>query len=171
MLKVRFKFDGKRVTLKGFGLKPTQMLQLGRAGLASVKGRVARGIGLEDSPMAPLKRYRRIVRKNGSVLNLGPERGYPGRKIRDGKKPIRDLNFTGAMLDNLSVRSASDKDVRIGFTTKLARQKALANQQREPWLGWSTADAETVQKKAQQVFKSPVQQYFNELKRRFRKAA
>lgn len=171
MLKVRFKFDGKRVTLKGFGTRPAQMLQLGRAGLLSVKGRVARGVGLEDSPMKPLKRYRRIVRRDGSALNLGPDRGYLGRKIKAGKKPIRDLNFTGAMLDNLSVRSASQNDVRIGFTTKIARQKALANQQREPWLGWSTSDADTVTKKAQQVFKNSVSQYFNELKQRFRRAA
>lgn len=171
MFKTRIKFDGKRVTLKEFGVKPLQMLQLGRAGLAAVKGRVAQGVGLEDGPMKPLKQYRRLARADKRVVVIGPERGYPGYKRKLGKKPIRDLNLTGAMLDNLSVRSATANEVRIGFTTKLARQKALANQQREPWLGWSKSDTEKVAEKAQQVFKNSVSQYFREVKSRFRKAA
>jgi hypothetical protein len=171
VFKTRIKFDGKKVTLKAFGVRPLQMLQLGRAGLAHVKQRVAQGVGLEDSPMRPLKQYRRIVGRSGKVVNLGPVRGYPGRKLKAGKRDIRDLNFTGAMLENLSVRNASENEVRIGFTTKLARQKALANQQREPWLGWSASDSKAVVDKAQQVFKNSVQQYFKEAKRQFRRAA
>lgn len=172
MFKLRIQYEGRRVTIKSFGIRPLQMLRLGSFGLKQVKARVAQGIGLDDAPMPPLKRawVRRGVK--GKYVIIAGARGYFARKLRRGGKPIRDLRFTGAMLDNLSVRSATANEVRIGFTTKLAREKALANQRIAPWLGWSDTDAPAVQERARLVLRQEIQSvYFPELKRRFRRAA
>ena len=155
MISVRIKFQGRKVRIKGFGIRPLQMLRLGGIGLASVKERVARGLNIDDQAMPPLKRSY-AVRKN--------------REIGGGRQ-IRDLRLTGSMLNNLTVRSATENSVRIALTRQADRQKALRNQQISPWLGWSPSDIQAVEEAARRVFQTEAAAYFREIKRRFRRAA
>lgn len=170
MIGFKIKFNGKKVRIKEYGIKPLQMLRIGQAGLDHLKKRVSFGIGLDDTAMPPLKIGRTFKLKDGRIQKVGAERGYIGYKKKHGGKAIRDLRLTGAMLDNLSVRSATANQVRIGFTTKLARQKAASNQRIAPWLGWSDSDIEQgIVPKAKQLFKADVSNYFQQVKRSFRK--
>lgn len=149
MISLRIKFQGRKVRIKGFGIRPLKMLQLGAAALAIVKARVARGQDINDTPMP------------------GLSESYGKRKRRRFSRDLRDLRLTGAMLDNLTVRSATENQVRIAFTKALERQKALSNQQRTPWLGWSPNDTREIEDAAQRIFKTEVEAYFRELKRQF----
>lgn len=115
-----------------------QMGRLAATGLASIKGRVSKGIGANDQQMPPLKR------------------GYAIQKSKQGKGNRRNLSFTGAMLDNLTVRSANSREARIALTKASERTKALANQLRSPWLGWSANDIRTVMGVATQIWKTEV---------------
>lgn len=155
MISVRIKFQGRKVRIKGFGIRPLQMLRLGGIGLAAVKARVARGLNIDDQAMPPLKK-RYAIQKNKQI---------------GGGRQVRDLRLTGSMLNNLTVRSATENQVRIALTRQADRQKALRNQQISPWLGWSPADIQAVEAAARRIFQTEVAAYFREIKQRFRRAA
>jgi hypothetical protein len=166
---VRIKWNGGKVRLLGFGMQKYQMLKIGQAGLDDLKARVREGLGVNDAPMPPLKERR--VTRLGNVVVLGADRGYKGFKAKIGKKPIRDLTLTGRMLANLSVRSASAEQVKIGLTSAKERQKALANERRAEWLGWSPRNIEVVMKEARRLFKLNVAALAQTLRGRTRRAA
>lgn len=139
MIGVEIKTDiPKRPRIRKPRFFALQMGQLAAAGLKSVKDRVQKGIGANDAPMPPLKR------------------GYAIHKTKLGKGNRRNLTLTGAMLDNLTVRSATDREAKISLTKRLERLKALANQQKAPWLGWSPNDARNVTARAAQIFRVEV---------------
>lgn len=140
MIKVKIKFAGKKITLRGTdtlapGFDARRHAQLGQIGLRSLRKRVSKGVGADDTPMPPLKE------------------NY--RKWKRGKK-IRDLWLTGKMLLNLSVRWASDRQVNIALTTKKDRTKALMNQRRARWLAWSPNDQRVIVKAAKEMFHQDV---------------
>lgn len=148
----KIEWRGKKVRLEGLGLQKYQMLELGQFGLDTVKARVARGIGANDTRMKPLKR------------------GYAIQKTKAGHGNIRNLSFSGAMIDNLTVRFASAEQVKIALTARLARIKGLANERKDSWLQWSEADQKKIIAKAIELFKVNVTQFEKALKQ-FRRAA
>ncbi len=133
--------SGQRVRFWGesIGFRQLQMLQLGNYGVQVILDRVAKGIGSDDAPMPPLQQQTRSTRwsksRNGLVSTGAP--GYGPRKAAGGGANVRDLNYTGDMLSNLSVRSVSETQVRMDITKSQERMKARANEIRSPWFGWS----------------------------------
>jgi len=95
------------------------MYELGTAGVAAVKARVSAALGPNDSPAKPLTKP------------------YAIYKTRMGKGNRRNLTLTGAMLQNLLVRTVSENRARAGFSTRSDRLKAMVNQRIEPWLVFS----------------------------------
>lgn len=88
-------------------------------GLAEFKAHVAQGLGSDDDRMKPLSR------------------GYLKQKISQGLPGLRNMIYSGAMLDNLTVRWATDNRGKAALTSRLQRQKAHANELLTPWLSWS----------------------------------
>jgi len=168
MIKLKTKFHGKKITLRGTdklapGFGARQHAQLGQIGLNSLKKRVSKGIGADDQPMPPLSDTRSIRVIIGQDSNrrgfFTAWKGYLTQKVRKGGKRIRNLrsaNKGDHMMDNLSVRSASDRDVKIDFTVKRHRIKALKNQERAEFLGWSPNDKKTIMKAARRMFRHEV---------------
>jgi hypothetical protein len=183
LLTTRISFNGSKIRLIGFGIQRYQMALLGQIALDSIKVRVAKGIGSDDVPMKPLvERYQRWKQKIGlaPIRDLhGPGktsymgRVYEGRKRFEAAAAVRGPNgrlystvktfigFRSAgggahMLDNLTVRSASESSVRMDITAQWARDRARANEQRAPWFGFSPNDVRTIALAAQQMFKAQV---------------
>lgn len=127
-------------------LRKIQMDKVGNFALQTVIARAKRGIGSDDSPMPPLKGSNVSVfnaRVNGKPTFKAVS-GYAQWKSKHGLQPDRDLvgdgKQGGHMLDNPSVRKASETEVRIAFTSRSARVKALANEKRVPFFSFSDAD-------------------------------
>lgn len=150
MIQTKITWQGKKVRLGGYGFTKYQMLQLGQFGLNDLKARVERGLGADDSKMKPLNR------------------GYAIQKTKAGKGNVRNMLFTGAMLDNLSIRYADAQQVKISLTARLQRVKASANEKLQPWLQWSDSNQKKIIEKAQESFKQNVEQ-FQKAVRSFRK--
>lgn len=114
------------------------------------------GLGSDGTRMPPLKESGRSVfagRSNGRVTFV--RRGYAQQKLKLGLQPVRDLygpGIGGHMLDQIRVTYVDDKEFRFGITTKLPRQKALANENRAPWWGWSPQSVLKMAKKSADVF-------------------
>lgn len=126
MIKIRVKTSTGKITLAGFGPEKYQMLGWGKFAVNVVKERVRAGIGSDDSPMKDLKP------------------SYAKFKAKTGKIAIRNLTFSGAMLDNLQVRYADPSKVRADITSRLGRIKARTNERRTPWFGFSRSDEKKV---------------------------
>jgi hypothetical protein len=112
-----------------------QMHALAQLGVDLIKERVSRGVGSSDTAMPGLKRH------------------YAIRKTRAGAGNRRNLRLTGAMLDNLTVRSVSASQARMDITSARERIKARANEKRAPWFGWSARDLAALAKAGEQLFR------------------
>jgi hypothetical protein len=117
--------SGQKLTFFGnpIGFDEQTMLRYAQYAIALIRTRVSRGIGSDDAPMPGLKK------------------GYAIRKTKAGKGNRRNLEFTGDMLNNISVRSVSATQARIDITSPKQRIKARANERRAPWWGLSPRDA------------------------------
>lgn len=131
------------------------MYAFGQFGVDLIKQRVSKGVGSDDSTMPPLKN------KNSGVLVLGKfvrqRTGYAARKEAKGLRGNRDLTgfgIGGHMLDSFTVRYADGQNARMEITQALARQKALSNEKRAPWFGWSPSDVVKLQAYSKAVFGS-----------------
>ena len=108
MIDVRIRYNGVRVRLRGFGFRKFHNLRLLEAGLASVRTRLARGLGSDDAPTKPLsKRY-------------AP---YKSKVTR--RKAVRDLRLTGDFLENFLPRYADDQMAVAYSRGRLGRMKAI----------------------------------------------
>ncbi len=164
---------GKTIRMYMPSPRAYQMAELGQVGVDSIKARVSGGIGSNDSAMPPLKATRRArwSTKQQKWVEYGEAKSYYAeRKRRAGLNPIRDLyglgvGWTGRslkygrvrkaashMLDALRVTSASPQQARIDITTRDARIKARANEQRAPWFGFSGRDVRNLHAAAQQIW-------------------
>lgn len=115
--------------------KQFQILKLGTVGLATVKNRVQAGRNSFDAPSKPLKKA--YFRKKWKLFK---------------KKPIRDLTLTGAMLNNLQVRTVSNKRAQARNTTVKDRQKANNNERIEPWMWFSPKNQQDIMRAAKLIF-------------------
>jgi hypothetical protein len=152
----RVNLDGAKFRIFGeWSLTAQQMYQLGLFAIAVMRERVSRGIGSSDAPMKPLSEHkgRRWSKSRGEWVEYGRGTGYRFRKVRSGGKGIRDLTLTGSMLGNISVRSVSERQVRIDITSSRERMKARANEIRSPWWGWSANDLARITLAARQLFR------------------
>ncbi len=126
--------------LRIFGDLSMPMLILGEHGVNVVKQRVEKGIGSDDRPMSALKpSYQRFKQR------------------RSGREPIRNLTLSGRMLDNFTVRSVSDREVRMDITGSKERIKARANERRAAWFGWSPRDLASIITVARRAFHESVE--------------
>jgi hypothetical protein len=122
----------KQLNIGALSFNQRRMLGLMSVGLGEVLRRVKSATGPTDQPAKPLKP------------------GYMRRKIRQYKKwGRRDLTLTGAMLQNLSVRTVSENKGMATVTSRKEKVKAWANMRREAWLVFSPANQEAIRKLAQ----------------------
>lgn len=136
LVKVRVKTANKtKVTLIGFGPQKYQMYAWGKFALATVKERVAGGVGSDDAPLPGLKK------------------SYAIRKTKAGRGNRRNLSLTGDMLNAFQVRSASESQVRMDITSRHGRLAARANERRTPWFGFSRMDEKKIFTEADRIFK------------------
>lgn len=144
-IKVKTKAQGK-VTLKGFGPNKYAWFKIGRAAVEILKKRLDKGEGSDGQPMPPLSVKTSAVRgEDGQFLRQ--RRGYADAKARRGLKPIRDLigrGVGGHLRDGIRVTVATDHSVTIAITSRIARIKAMANERRAPWFGFSPDDAQQI---------------------------
>lgn len=146
MIAVKVKYNGKKVKLVGDGPGKYAWFQAGQQAIRTIRDRVARAQGSDDSPMPALSGRGSAVTRDGKFLRQRP--GYREQKQRSGGKGIRDLYGTGKqgghMLDALRVTEAGPSYVKMSITTRWGRIKARANEQRAPWFGFSTKDGRKV---------------------------
>lgn len=117
-----------------FDLQAQHLYDLATLGRDSIVERVQDGIGSDDQPFPPLSRH------------------YAVQKTRAGKGNRRTMTFTGQMLDDMQVRSISNRQARISISSSLSRIKAKANEERTPWYGFSPNDIDKLSAAGEQVF-------------------
>lgn len=173
-------WQGKTIRMFMPGPRAYQMAELGQVGVSSIRARVLRGIGSSDTAMPPLKATRRArySKKQQKWVEYGQARSYYAiRKQRAGLNPIRDLygmgvGWTGRnmkqgrirkgashMIDAMRVTSASPQQARIDITTRDARMKARANEQRAPWFGFSGRDVRNLHAGAQRIWGQNINEF------------
>ncbi len=136
MVKVYVK---KQLRLDLLTFRQRDMYEIGNAGLEAVKARLAAALGPNDSPAKPL---RVSYARQKSKRHLGNR---------------RNLRFTGKMLDNLKIRTVSDKMAKAALTSRKERVKGQANTKIEPWCLFSPANRKVVFAKAEIIFKRATQ--------------
>lgn len=151
--------------ISGFGFdsaslfRKVQMERLGNFALDTVIKRTKSGIGSNDTPFPPLSGKTSPIKHNGKFARQ--RIGYAGWKAAHGLNAVRDMVGTGKegghMLDNPSVRLATEDMVRMAFTSRSARSKALANEKRTPFFSFSPSDEAKIMQYAAQMFKAQVQ--------------
>ena len=132
MVKVYVK---KQLRLDLLTFRQRDLYEIGNAGLEAVKARLAAARGPNDAPAKPLKVF------------------YARQKSKRHLGNRRNLRFTGKMLDNLKIRTVSEKAAKAGLTSRKERTKGLANTRIEPWCLFSPANRKVVFQKAEIIFK------------------
>ncbi len=166
---IKVTWEGKRVRMFMPGPRAYQMAALAQVGVNSIKARLAKGIGSDDTPMPPLKNkkgkaYGKMWK--GRWIEFGPE--TPGYADMKGTtlRTLRGagVGWTGAgakrkrrksethMLDDLRVTSASPTQARIDITKQDSRIKARRNEQRAPWFGFSGRDVRNMLEAARKIW-------------------
>lgn len=151
--------------IAGFGFdsaslfRKVQMEKLGNFALGTVIARAKKGIGSDDSAFPPLSGKTSPILHRGKFVRQ--RLGYAGWKALHGLNAVRDLVGTGKdgghMLDNPSVRLATEDRVTMSFTSRSARSKALSNERRTPFFSFSAKDEQKILDYAAQMFKAQVQ--------------
>jgi hypothetical protein len=135
-------------------MRRLDMERLGDFAIQTVKRRAMTGLGSDGTPMPPLKSSKRFVARDPK----NPFRflGYAAWKVKVGLHGVRDLVGDGSqgghMWDNLTVRSVTEQLVRMAFTERHQREKALANEQRATFLSFSPADQAKIVGEASRLF-------------------
>jgi len=126
-----------------------QLMQLALYGIKLQREQAADGLGSDGLPMPPLKSGPRrfIQRVNGQAQFA--------KKLRNLYGPGKD----GHMLDDIRVNYVDDKRVQFAITRRPSRIKALANEQRYPWYGWSPASVRKLTARAAEIFGTGVAEY------------
>lgn len=162
MIITRIKFEGKRVRLGGFGFQKYQMFALGRVAEKSVEARVARGLGANDAPMPPLSKKQHPIfikdKETGTrrFVRMSADRGYGALKLRRLGTDLRNLNYSGKLMQSFRVVYADERKVVLDVSTKLERIKARVNERLAPWYGFSRNDERNVFAAARTMFKGNI---------------
>ena len=140
----------------GGWVKAEQVKAVAQYGIELQLAQCAAGLGSDGTPMPPLKGSGVAVfgaRVNGRVVFQ--RQAYAQAKVKLGLQPIRDLRGPGKdghMLDDVRINYLDNKQATISITTRASRVKALANEQRAPWWGWSPASVHFLTQYAAQVY-------------------
>jgi hypothetical protein len=146
MLDLKLKRDGVKLRLVGFGPRKRFNLRVLEVGLASMKQRLARGVGSDDGPTRPLtKRY--AIRKT--------------RQLRQAAK--RDMRLTGAFLDSFLPRYADEQRAAAYAGGRLGRAKAILY--KEELLNFSAADMRAMSEMARRLVPEEILQVSEKLTR------
>ena len=129
-------YQKRQLRLDLLTYRQRQMYELGMAGVAAVKERLAAAKGPNDAPAKPLKK------------------SYAIWKTRQGKGNRRNLFLTGEMLGNFTVRTVSEDRAKANVSSRKARIKAWVNQKREEWMVFSPRNREAVKKAAQKMIEA-----------------
>jgi hypothetical protein len=144
-------------------VKAEQIKELADYGIELQLAQCAAGLGSDGTPMPALKGSGSAVfvgRLNGKAVF--ERRAYPQQKAAKGLKPIRDLygpGIGGHMLDDVRVNYLDDKQATFAITTRQGRIKALANEKRAPWWGWSPASVSLMTARAAEIFGTGMAEY------------
>jgi hypothetical protein len=111
----------KRVRVRLPWLSTDEQRELGQFAIDTMQRRIRGGIGIDDQPVIPLSE------------------GYARVKSQRGQPPVRNLFFTGAMLNDMTVLETGSV-IRIGFPDPRQALKAGVNQNRAPMIGLSRFD-------------------------------
>lgn len=103
-------------------LTNAQLMVIGQAMVARQKQRWSRAINAMDGTAKPLS----------AVTAKG--------KLSFGKKPIRDMNMTGLMTANFTLRKATANEIRAENTSRAGRMHARKAQAFEKMIGISPSD-------------------------------
>jgi hypothetical protein len=126
-------YQKKQLRLDLLNFRQRQMYELGAAGVAAVKARLAAAQGPEDSAAKPLTKR------------------YAIWKTRKGKGNRRNLTFSGDLLRNFQVRTVSENRAKASVSTRKDRIKAWVNQKIEPWVVFSPRNRQAVIEVARHV--------------------
>ncbi len=159
---------GRRVrtstrVIGGGWVRAEMVKDLADYGIALQLGQCAAGLGSDGAPMPGLKNGGRAVfagRVNGRATFV--RQGYPAAKVKLGLQPIRDLRgpgIGGHMLDDVRINYLDDTKATFAITTRMGRTKALANEQRAQWWGWSPASYVLLIIRAAEIFNAGTADY------------
>ena len=163
MMSYSVKLSGANVA--GLGVNSAQLFRraqmeaIGKECIKAIRRRSALGKGSDDSAFPALSAKYSAIKHNGKFVRQRVP--YAQWKAKRGLQPIRDLVGTGKegghMLDNLTVRSVTDSTVRMSFTQRKARAKAIANERRTPFLSIDGSVESAVIKMAKQMFGAQIE--------------
>ncbi len=129
-------YQKKQLRLDLLNFRQRQMYELGNAGVAAVKARLAAAQGPQDTAAKPLTKR------------------YAIWKTRKGKGNRRNLTFTGDLLRNFQVRTVSENRAKASLSTRKDRIKAWANQKREEWMAFSPKNKAVVVEAARKMLEA-----------------
>lgn len=139
---IRIKYQGARVRLRGFGFKKIHHLRLLIEGIRSIRVRLGKAVDENDTRTKPLSK------------------GYAIFKTRSGKGNLRNLRFTGALLEGIKPRYADDQQAIADATGSLGRIKARLYRD---LLRFSPSDQAGMRKLAEDLFHDEAEQVFQAL--------
>lgn len=145
MIFTKATYQRQQLAVQPLTVTREQMARIANYGISLIRARVAQGIGSDDLPMPPLQ---------VKVSRSGKRYGYAVIKQRRGLGTTRNLyglGTDGHMLDGIRVTYSADDRATIDITTRAGRTKALANEQKSPWYGWSPSDMEKLEAFARSV--------------------
>lgn len=115
--------------------RQVNMLKIGTVALATVKNRVQAAKNADDGPAKPLAKY---------------YAKWKSKKLR--KRAVRDLTFTGDMINTLQVRTVNNNYAQARHSTAKGRAKANRQQQLQPWMLYSPANQRDIHRAAKMIF-------------------
>jgi hypothetical protein len=128
----------KQLRLDRLTFQQNEMFKLGNYGLVSRKSEIDKGLNTHGGPAKPLHRLYAIRKSRGT-------KSFAGRG-----RNIRDLRLTGNMLRELAVRTVSEQQAIMAWTTQKNRQKAQHNEDIESFVSWSGKNERDVRRLAEQ---------------------
>jgi hypothetical protein len=122
-------YESKITHVRGLNFSPfssEEMAAIGEAGLKSILHRIFSAKDVNDAPARPLVD------------------GYAARKLKHGRFPIRDWNWTGGTLRSIKVKSASEMRVVLGPTDARSADMIYYNNRRCKQWPASPTDLEAI---------------------------
>ncbi len=114
----------RKIAIAPVGLTGEQMRDVAAAAHGAVRDRIRRGLDVNDTPARPLARR------------------YEARKVRKGKRPVPDMEYTGQTMTAFGVQGAAPGRATLGFSEMTARMKAASADLRRGQLGFSRSDTD-----------------------------
>lgn len=128
--------------LKPPTLTQTQLTEIGQRMVLGQKARWAAGINTDDQRAAPLKKKTAQIK----------------RKYKGQTHPIRDMDMTGLVKRNFTLRKATMTMIRAENTSNEGRRRARVAQRFESMIGLSPSEERAVFQHAYSAYRQYVNQ-------------